>query len=76
MTAAPVLVPVAEVDPKSLYLRSSVLSGEGDGLSFDLDQSGATLILTVKLADGSTVKQTLSMSDLATAWVNTVRVSA
>ena len=58
--------------PNAMFLRTQILSGSGEGVKFDLDQIGTTVILRVT-RDGETIgHETLSLRALTEQWVSKI----
>ncbi|MEY4081678.1 MAG: hypothetical protein RL430_2108 [Actinomycetota bacterium] len=59
-----------------LGFRAGWISGDGNGVSFELDSTagfgGSTLSLTVKFEDGARVTETIDMREVMPAWVDAI----
>jgi len=62
------------IEPDALHMREGWLTGSDGETKFAFDRilGGRTLILTVTLPDGETIKETMDAFDLVTAWVNAI----
>lgn len=59
-------------------MRAGWLTGDGEGATFTLDHNaglgGASLMLTLTLADGRAIRETLDVEDLTKSWVAAILI--